>query len=549
MSESSLFLLIGLGVLVLVGLFLLMPRDNVEAEIVKFFEQTMNKNYSVRFSDVVGESAYEESAAKVYFAELLAKSKYDIADRGKFFKTRWEEQALADLGLVKGLNFEKPEMARYSLSIDVLKDAFKITVADLSMATTYTKAFAFPERYKSLVSSIGSIPPRVMGIKQDYEQRDLVINMDVNYPFTEKVTVVVNNKTYGTYTVTSEGFKFKIQNVKPGEVYDVSVTPVDKRNKAGQVFSRRLIVELPPEPVISMSTNITGNSINYTWTHPNLSYPELRFLIQTLSGKYTTTVPMFSEDLKYGKLYNVNITAVGKYGESETKSFVVKTPPDKPLVNADVDFEKIKLNIVNTNDYDVKYLISVDGKIFETSSSYFEYKVPLAGITYKVEVQAVDGNNFSQPTVLDVKTKTRMYAPKVKAEIVNGTLVIVVEVINAPDLKEYSIVVNGKEVSKETKYVENAQPDTVYDIRVSWINKDNERSPETRVVLETYPLQPEVLYTQSGSNLIIDVKDPSKNVKAEFFEVMIDGKSYKTTINWCLRILQMVSIILPLFVL
>jgi len=528
MSENTLMIL-GLVLIVAVAVFFLMPKPNPEEDIVRFFSETMNKNYAVRFSDVTGDTPYEEAAAKVYFAELLAQNKYDIADRGKFFKTRWEEQALADLGLVKDLYFEKPEMARYSLAIEVLKDSFKITVADLLSVTTYTKTFGFPEKYRKLLSSVQGISPRVVEVKQDYEQRDLVINAIVNYPFTEKVSVSANGKTYGVYTVTSEAFRFKIQNVKPGEVYDVNITPLDRRNKSGQVFSRRLIVELPPEPVISMSTSISGGKITYTWTHPNLSYPELKFIVDTLLGRYTTTAPALTEELRYGRLYNVKITAVGKYGQSETKSFVVKTPPDKPSVRADVYFDTIKLYITNTNDYDVKYLISIDGKTYETNKNYFEYKVSMPGILYKVEVQAVDGSNYSQTVSLNVQTKTPMYAPKVKAEIVSGTLVVNVDKITAIDLKEYSIIINGKEVSRSNQYVENAQPDMVYDIRVKWINKDNDQSPETRVVLETFPLQPDVVYSQSGKDLIIDVKDPSKNVKAESFEVIVDGKTYKTT--------------------
>lgn len=524
-------LLLILGVALLAGLlvFLLLPRPDVEAELATFLTANVNREFALRLDKVQGASPYEDAAAKVYVAEILGSAGLKVADRGRFFRTRWEEEALIDLGLLKGLAFEKPEAARYALSVEVLGDLLKLTLADLVTGFTVTKTFPRSEKFSRLLQIVRGVPPRVISVNHSFERNDLVIRAVVNFPFVQRVSVSANNKTVGTYSVNADEFSFKIQNLRPGEVVDVSLTPLDVGGRQGQVFTRRFIAELPPEPVVSMSSSVSGGRITYAWTYPNPQYPDLRFEVSTALGNYTVTGTTLSEELRLGKLYNVRITAVGKYGRSETKSFVVKTPPSKPEVTASTSFDVIQLNIRNTCEYTVTYVINVDGKNFETSRNSFEYRVPTPGIPYRIEVRAVDGPNSSEPVVVTVQTKTPMGAPKVKAEIVGGaTLLVTVDRITAPDFRSFSIVVNGREVSTSSQYSEAAKPDTIYDVRVRWFNTFGDASPEARAVVETFPLPPDVRWTQRGSDIVVEFIDPSKNVKAEAFEMIVEGRSYRT---------------------
>ncbi len=101
----------------------------------------------------------------------------------------------------------------------------------------------------------------------------------------------------------------------------------------------------------------------------------MKFKVETPKGVFYTEDTKFSEELILGRTYQVSVTVVAKFGESEPKNIAVKTPPSKPLVSYRLDGNIIRLTLTNTCDYTVTFLIIVDGRTFETMSQIFEYKI------------------------------------------------------------------------------------------------------------------------------------------------------------------------------
>ncbi|ODN30725.1 hypothetical protein [Fervidobacterium thailandense] len=378
-----------------------------ENELVKFIESAVDRKTPIGLSKITAQDVTEDLTTRLYLLYVLAKNNFDLCDKASFVKNPFEEQFALNLQLVsKGTSFKKPETAIYRLSSELRDNKLLLTIEDVKTGKIMkTQAFKFPRKYNEILSKVREAFPSVVDAKYSLRGEELYVGIIANYPFTKTVTIKVNDKNFGTFELKNELLLVTIPNVKVGERYQIDFTPTSPTGKTGATLSHRFVLEPPPQAVTTLSYEIQANKITYLWTHQNRTLQELKFKVETPKGVFYTEDTKFSEELVLGRIYQVNVTVVAKFGESEPKSILVKTPPSKPLVNYRIDGNIIKLTLTNTCDYPVTFLITVDGRTFETTSQTFEYKIPTLGLTYTFEISATDGRYFSEPIKFSVQTK------------------------------------------------------------------------------------------------------------------------------------------------
>ena len=378
-----------------------------EAEIVKFIESTVQKNQPIALVDTSSGNVYQDLSVRFYLLKLLAEKGFALADKNSFVKNTFEEQAVLSLGVVdKNVSFVKPEQAIYKIAFLLSESELKLSIQSTSnQKELKDKSFKIPNNLKTIVSKVNQVFPAVVDVKYRLEGNELIVGAVVNYPFTSSVLVKVNNKNLGVLKVKNEYFVYKIPDVKVGDKYEIVFVPTSPSGKEGATFMNRFFIEPLPQPVSNISYSVRGNKILYSWDDKNYNLQELKFKIETLKGVFYTENKNFAEDLELGRMYKFTVTAVAKFGESEPRSVIVKTPPSKPIVEHKVEKDTIRLSFKNTCDYVVIYRIKVSGESYETSDSYFEFKIPTHGIEYTFEVTAIDGNLSSEPVVITVQTK------------------------------------------------------------------------------------------------------------------------------------------------
>lgn len=378
-----------------------------EAEIIKFIEGTVQKSEPVTLSETVSGNIYQDLSGRFYLLQLLSKKGFLLADKKSFVRNVFEEQATLSLGVVnKNVSFVKPEQAIYKIAFQLSESELKLSIQSTSnQKELKVKSFKIPNNLRTIISKVNQIFPAIVDVKYRLEGNELIVGAIVNYPFTSSVSVKVNNKDLGVQDVKSEYFIYKIPDVKIGDRYEIVLIPKSPSGKDGASFTNRFFLEPLPQPVSNLSYSIKGNKILYSWDDKNYNLQELKFKIETLKGVFYTENKNFAEDLELGRMYKFTVTAVAKFGESEPRSVIVKTPPSKPIVEHKVEKDTIRLMFKNTCDYAVIYRIKVSGQSYETSDSYFEFKIPTYGIAYTFEVTAIDGNLSSEPVVITVQTK------------------------------------------------------------------------------------------------------------------------------------------------
>jgi len=377
-----------------------------EADIIKFIESTVQKNNPIALADGVFSSVSQELSVRFYLLQLLSKKGFLLADKKSFLKNVFEEQAVVSLGIVdKNVSFVKPEQANYKIAFQLSESELKLAIQSAGEKDSKTKSFKIPNNLKNILSKVNQVFPAIVDVKYRLEGNELIIGAIVNYPFTTSVSVNVNDKNLGVQEVKNEYFVYKIPDVKVGDRYEIALIPKSPSGKDGASFTNRFFLEPLPQTVSNLSYSIKGNKILYSWDDKNYNLQELKFKIETLKGVFYTENKNFAEDLELGRMYKFTVTAVAKFGESEPRSVIVKTPPSKPIVEYQIEKDTIKFIFKNTCDYKVIYKIKVGAQSYETSDNYFEFKIPIYGVAYTFEVMAADGTFTSEPVLLTIQTK------------------------------------------------------------------------------------------------------------------------------------------------
>lgn len=387
---------------VAITFFLMFPADS-EPTLVRFVETNIEKSAAVRIEVVSSTDELQNLGARIYIAQLLERLGR-IASWSGLFRNRYEENAASELGLAKKGDVGRTT-ERYILATEVNEQQLRITLKDLRTGDVKSGTFAIPNTLRSVVERLRKVQPEVTDVKFRLEGNTLNVVAVVNYPFTRELIVGVDERDFRKYSVKSMEVPFSVPNVTPGRRVELDLRPLNYAGVGLTSYRRAFLVEHAPKPVERITYEFVGGRIVYRWTHANPPLQELRFIVETPSGTHQTENVSWSEELKLGKLYEVKVKVVARFGESETRSILVKTPPSRPEVQVSQEGANLRLQLKNTCDYPVNFQIKVAGRTYDVDSDSFVWQIPVPGASYKITVTAVSDTLSSEPVVLDVNTR------------------------------------------------------------------------------------------------------------------------------------------------
>lgn len=400
----QLLLAIGLIAVAVVAFFLFFTPPDPEASLLRFVESTLEKGAVLRVEAVRAPNDLEALASKVYLAQLLGKAGYTLSS-ANFYKNRFEEEAVSRMEFAKFIKLSQVDRVRYTVSIEADQKKLSLSVKDLKTDGVKSQDFAVPNTYVRILGALREVHPEVKDIKLRLEGTVLKVTAVLNHPFAQSLTVSVDGKSIGKHALTGSEFSFEVPNVSPGRRLEIVIRPLNYAGVGLTEFKRAFLVEPAPKPVDRITYEIAGGRITYKWTHGNPPLQELRFVVETPFGTHVTEANQFVDELRLGKLYEVRVRAVARFGESEAKSITVKTPPSKPEVRAFQEGSVLKVTLKNTCDYPVSFVVRVDGQVFNVVSDTFEFQIPNLGATYRLEISAVSDGVSSEPQIVTVQTK------------------------------------------------------------------------------------------------------------------------------------------------